>query len=294
MKEKNMVITKRFIWISVAVLVVLLGILAVGNLDYTFSKAIINEHSIWAGFFNMFGEFPAMFGMLVGTAILFGGRKKDVKWRNVLGWILSAPLMLIFSVAVAIMPINYYFEHVEGGIPMLWNLIAVLLAVGLFILTLIIVKKVGNEKMRELRKVGLVLIILVLAEMILVNVIKVLWARPRMRSIDSVDEFVHWYKINGPTGDNELKSFPSGHTANGFIMLAYTMFLPYLKKIKKNWFMIFVIAWGTAVAFSRVVLGAHFLSDVLVGGYITILSFFIIHSIVFKKERKVLDKNDCE
>lgn len=281
-----MVITKRFVWISIVVLVVLLGILAVGNLDYTISKAIINEHSIWAEFFNMFGEFPAMFGMLVGVAILFGGRRKDVKWRNSLGWIISVPFMLLFSFAVVFMPIRYYFEHDPSGVPMIWTIVNLVGAIILFIVTLLIIKKVGNEKLRELRKVGIVLIILVVAEMVLVNVVKILWARPRMRSIESVDEFVHWYRVNGPTGDNELKSFPSGHTANGFVMLAYTMFLPYFKNIKKNWFAAFAIAWGSAVAMSRVVLGAHFLSDVLVGSYITILAFFIIHRIVMGKKMK--------
>ncbi len=281
-----MVITKRFIWISIAVLVCLLGVLAVGNLDYTISKSIINEHSTWANFFNMFGEFPAMLGMLVGVAILFGGRRKEIAWRNVVGWIFSIPFMLLFSFAIVFMPINYYFEHNPNGIPQMWMIIAAVGAIALFAITMLLIKKVSNKKLRELRKIGLILIILVITEMVLVNVVKILWARPRMRSIESVDEFVHWYKINGPSNDNELKSFPSGHAANGWIMLAYTMFLPYLKKMKKNWFMIFAIVWGTGVAVSRVVLGAHFLSDVLVGSYITILAFFMIYKIVMSKKKK--------
>jgi len=281
-----MIITKRFVWISIAVLVVLLGILAVGDLDYAISKSIINPESSWANFFNMFGELPAMLGLLIAVSILFGGRKKDVKWRNIIGYIVSIPLMLIFSFAVAIMPINYYFEHAESSVPMLWYGIAALLAIVLFVLALLIIKKVGNLKLREMRKAGIVLLVLIIAEMLLVNVVKIIWARPRMRSIESADEFVHWYKINGISNDNELKSFPSGHAANAFIMLAYTMFLPYFKKIKKNWALAFALAWGICVSLSRVVLGAHFLSDVLVGSYITIILFFAIYKTIFRNQPK--------
>lgn len=94
-----------------------------------------------------------------------------------------------------------------------------------------------------MRKVGLIFILLVIVEMLLVNAVKITWSRPRMRNLESVDGFVHWYRINGPTFDNEFMSFPSGHTANGFVALAYAMFLPYFEKIKRNWFMVFAIAW---------------------------------------------------
>jgi len=277
-----MVVTKRFIWISIAVLVVLLGVLALGNLDYTISKAMISPDSIWANFFNMFGEMPAMLALLIGTAILYGSRRQEAKWRNITGHIVSLPFMLLFSFMVVIMPVRYYFEYVEKDIPALWMGIAALLAIALFIATLLIIKKLGAEKLRKARKVGLILLILPIGEMLLVNVVKIIWARPRMRSITSVDEFVHWYKINGPSTDEELKSFPSGHTANALVLLAYSVLLPFFEKIKKNWFVAVSVVWGVAVAASRVVLGAHFLSDVLVGGYITILLFFVIYKAILR------------
>ena len=60
-----------------------------------------------------------------------------------------------------------------------------LLAIVLFVLALFIIKKVGNIKLREMRKAGIVLLVLIIAEMLLVNVVKIIWARPRMRSIES-------------------------------------------------------------------------------------------------------------
>lgn len=91
--------------------------------------------------FNLFGEFPAMFGMLVGVSILFGGRQKDKKRRNILGYIFSIPFMLLFSFNVLFMPIRYYFEHAADGIPMLWVIINAVGTVIIFIAALLIIKK---------------------------------------------------------------------------------------------------------------------------------------------------------
>ena len=59
-------------------------------------------------------------------------------------------------------------------------------------------------------------------EIILTEVCKYLWARPRFRylfTLDSFDRFTPWYKINGFNfaEGNEVKSFPSGHTAGAAV-----------------------------------------------------------------------------
>jgi membrane-associated phospholipid phosphatase len=283
--EKNKigsVFMKRFTIISFIVLVVLLIALAIGDWDYTFSSAIINEESIWAEFFNMFGEFPAFFALLVGSTILFSRRNRDVLWRNVLAWVGGILFIGLFSFAITFMPINYAFEHAEEGIPRIWIVIAILMTIGLTIFAVLLAQKHQNT-FSSLNKHAWLLIILVIAEVIMVNLLKGIWARPRMRSIEDISAFKHWYEIAGWTNDNEYKSFPSGHTANGFVSIAYLIFLPYFKSIKPRIFITFAITWGVLVALSRVVLGAHFLSDVLVGSYITIFLFLLLNHLLFKK-----------
>ena len=105
-----------------------------------------------------------------------------------------------------------------------------------------------------------------------------------MRSIDSIDDFRYWYDIQPFAENEEFKSFPSGHTANGMMMFAYIMFIDKIKWIKSNVFIAFAVIWGIVIALSRVVLGAHFFTDVIVALYITILGYAWIHSIVFKRK----------
>ena len=284
-RSRKMVLTKRFYLVSVLILVVLLGVLAIGDLDYSISYMIINKHSIWAEFFNMFGEFPALFGMLLAVVLLYGGRRRDVPWWNILSTVIGVVFILLFSYMVIFLPIRYVFEFDPNGIPMIWNVIILILSAALAIAAFYVAHKHGN-KFVNFKKHAWFFIVLIVSEMLLVNIVKMIWARPRMRSMTDISEFKHWYEINGWQSEEELKSFPSGHTANGFVAIAYMIFVPYFKSIKMNYFIIGAVVWGTMVALSRVVLGAHFLSDVVVGSYITIFLFILWEKVFFRSLKK--------
>ncbi len=275
---------KQFTIGSIIFLVIALTILAMGQIDYNISKSLINRESLWAEFFNLFGEIPAYLGLLVSTVILLGGRKKTNKIWNIIAFCIGSFFTIFFSYSVIFIPVHYIFEFEESGIPK--NISYIVLIVGLVLgLVLIFLANKNNEKLNKLKKQALFIITLVVLETLTVNVLKMAWARPRMRSITSFEEFNYWYQIAGWANDSELKSFPSGHTANSFCILAFYVFLPYFKRIKPSVFLAFGVAWGTCVAISRVVLGAHFLSDVLVGGYVTIFLFLVLNHLFFKNTK---------
>jgi len=276
-----MEIGKKFYIVTISVFVILMAFLAIGDLDYTISSAIINEDSLWARFFDIIGEFPAMLAIIVGVTLLYGGRRRDVTWWNVVSTILAVIFIGLFSYMAVFNPIRYIFHEDMDAITSFAKVVNIILSLAIAVAALYIAHTKG-EKFIEFKKHAWLLIVLVIGEMVLVNVVKILWARPRMRSITDVSEFKHWYEIAGPTGDNELKSFPSGHTANAWIGLAYIIFSQQIKMIKVNHFIIGAVIWGTLVALSRVVLGAHFLSDVLVGSYITIFLFILLERIFIK------------
>ena len=278
-----MVLSKRFYIVSVSIFVVLMTVLAIGNLDFTISSAIINENSLWARFFDIFGEIPAVGGLIVAVTLLYGGRNRSIKWWNIVSSILSVVLISIFSFFMTFSIVRYIFHEDLDTITTLAYVIMGIVALCI-IITALYVAHVKGHKFVDFKRHAWILIVLVLSEMVFVNILKGIWARPRMRSISDVGDFKHWYEINGWTNDNELKSFPSGHTSNGFVILAYMIFVPYIKSIKMRYFIIGAVIWGTLVALSRVVLGAHFLSDVLVGGYITIFLFILFEKVILRKK----------
>lgn len=276
---------KKGMVITTIVLGVLLGILAIGTLDYTVSLNIINRHSHFGEFFNRFGELPAILGLVFSITILYGSRKREKVLNNTVSSIFSIPFLLLFSFMTIFMPIRYVYEFSDTGVPESLMIIIYILSAILFITSVIVVHRFDAESVRKLKKPALVMLILIVSEMVLVNVLKIIWGRPRMRSIDSIEQFRYWYQLMPPAAGQEFKSFPSGHTANGFVMVAWSLFIPQGKFLLKKWAIPFGLTWGFCVALSRILLGAHFLSDVIVGGYITVLLFYLLSNIILK-ERK--------
>jgi membrane-associated phospholipid phosphatase len=106
--------------------------------------------------------------------------------------------------------------------------------------------------------------------------LKEIFKRQRPFYLEGVESEDHW--------NTDGYSFPSGH-AQAAGVLGYTAF-DASKKTKKNWIWYVGIAIMVLVPLSRVYLGQHYLSDVLVG---VTLAFFISH-FTFKLVRTMKDK----
>ena len=104
--------------------------------------------------------------------------------------------------------------------------------------------------------------------------LKIFWGRIRFRDLaENYSNFTPWYYPNGITGN---QSFPSGHAVMSFMMIALFIFIvdkPFYKRII---FKGLIISWGLAVCTSRVVIGAHFTSDVLFGAMIIIVTYLFL------------------
>ena len=123
---------------------------------------------------------------------------------------------------------------------------------------------------------------------LLTDGMKALWGRVRFRDLGpKYAEFTPWYVINGNTGAH---SFPSGHTG-GAAMSYLLMGLPYVSKtFRRRAALCFyaAFAYTVTVAATRLIMGAHYLSDVTVGGTLSftcvLLALFVFEKICCKKE----------
>ncbi len=134
---------------------------------------------------------------------------------------------------------------------------------------------------KKTRKVGIVMMIALIVDALIVNVcLKNYFAR--IRPYDAYEDIIRL------TGIQTEYSFPSGHTAVAFasVMAIYLT----LKKEQKKYF-IFVWIFACCIGFSRLYLGVHYPSDVLVGALVGMMSGWIAYWIVKKKIKK--DKTEC-
>ena len=96
--------------------------------------------------------------------------------------------------------------------------------------------------------------------LIITTLIKVVWGRIRFRDLQQASQFCVWYL---PCHEGGF-SFPSGHTSSFACSLLFLLSLPHTKKygISSR-----IIVWGCILLMmiSRIIMGAHFLSDTVVG-----------------------------
>ena len=131
-----------------------------------------------------------------------------------------------------------------------------------------------------------------------VTALKSIFHRPRYRLLATEEAqaaglyFHNWwnrcgdYKSYMTTLDvtsEEFKSFPSGHAGASMVMTLTVAFLPLVnRKYEKLQLPLFYVglAWALFVSFTRMLVGAHFLSDVSMGALLTSIMLLIANEVV--------------
>lgn len=253
-----------------------------GNIIFFFAAAVIalivavfydlqidielnNPESIFAIWFRNTGEIPSRLICPIAGTVLFYTYKNKI--QQIAGFIITLGGSAYFGYYFG----KYFFIDENQ---MLFSIIygigfgIACLTVGSFI-------KIPDKHKELLRATAITGIIVMFAQITVIEGIKYLWGRVRFRDLiaaGSYGEFTPWYKINGINGN---KSFPSGHTA-GAGMSYLMMLIPFIsKKWKGKTQLCFWIPciYTSTVAFTRLIMGAHYLSDVAVGGTV---SFIIV------------------
>ena len=194
---------------------------------------------------------------------------------------------------------------IGGGYMIAVQIVFALVFAGLVFALLIRVKR---EDIFKFVKLAVLILIVEALYLLLIGAIKTPIGRMRYRTMNAIGDFSYytpWYKINGSRsvgvgGDivqgslsqqealfgatDTCKSFPSGHTycaATSFVLIC----LPDLfERFKKTW--IKAVCWAVpavytlTVAICRIVVGAHFLSDVLIGGTLSFALIIIIREVL--------------
>lgn len=260
--------------------------------DYQISSAVFNTDS-WFGILGAaYGQMPVSLGLILSSVLLFSIMEKRMCIKSVLQGIACVLMCLLGAMQMWMEPMMYIPD-----MNMVFNTIINIVIIGGS--SYLLLRYTKGRDQREVMRVVKFIIFVIFAQLILINIFKPLAARPRMRMLEVTPQahFQNWWEFGTAQktqlmamlgiASEEFKSFPSGHTGSAAVLLAFSV-LPLLhqdSKKAKQWFWIAVVV-TILVAFSRIVMGAHFLSDVTMGFSVSFLCSFVGYRIFFK-ERKV-------
>lgn len=128
------------------------------------------------------------------------------------------------------------------------------------------------------RRACLVLVLTVLLGpgLVVNSVLKPYWGRPRPRQVamfGGVQAYHPWWQ---PGGYGSGKSFPSGHAAMGFAMVAGAVLIPQRYGRWRHAAIGMALGYGLLMGCGRIVQGGHFFSDVLWAGVIVVLITYVL------------------
>ncbi|MDH3267935.1 MAG: phosphatase PAP2 family protein [Ignavibacteria bacterium] len=262
MKKKVLVILLVSVWIILAIIF--------GIYDLEISKSIVNQNSGWSKFLENYGMIPGLLVILSGVYIYYSYIKAE---SDLWSYIQKVVFFLVSSGLIFYL-FDIFLDIAESKNFITFLIISFSISIIIFI-SLHLIKQVQSAI--AIRYAKVVVGMALFGYVILIQGSKYFWGRVRFRELDAAfSQFTPWYSPQGITG---FDSFPSGHAAMGWILLALLILATNKKKWMKYSLFTLIFIWSITLALSRVVIGAHYASDVLFG------SFFIITTFLFFYKR---------
>jgi len=260
------------VWVVLAVLT--------GFFDLEISRSLVNKNSSWAKFLQDYGMIPGiivlLFGIYAYYSYLVTNNSKMWLLKKVFFFI-AANLLILYMLDVLITNFtlseqsgaNYYF--LISGVSVILNSI---------IIVILEIKKIKlSDTSINFSKITIALGLW--GYIICIQLVKTLWGRVRFRELDDLfSNFTPWLLPQGLTG---YDSFPSGHAAMGWIILPLMILMNNKNRWLKYSVFCLICCWAIAVALSRVIIGAHYASDVLFGSFFIIATFYFLTNTTNRK-----------
>ena len=262
------------LFLIVIVIWVILSIIF-GLYDLAISIAVVDEASIWGNFGADYGETPGYGLIAIALATWIGGYIKNLKMQKI-------PSCVIIVIGLLFIILGDDVRDFSVGLSMI---IPVILLIIFY----------WNKDLGKYRSISAAISLLAIVNPLLfVQITKILCGRVRFRNLDlGYTNFTPWFLPPGISGGG--KSFPSGHTAMSFMFIPLLIPLSKMllekngRKILAEILIIIVIGWAIFVGLSRIVVGAHYASDVLFsGGAACIITLLLYKWIYVKRSNKLL------
>ena len=264
---------KKRILLVIAILTFIILCFVFNEYDLNISVNLTKYDNGFYETFDDYGELPVYVGPILFGVVYFYLSKKIIYKLMSLGITGVAYLVAIYKI----------FDNKEIELSLSNIVLIIGIALILFLATVYAFSKVNKDILVNLKDLALVGLITTIASVACVEVLKLTWGRVRFRDLSSdYSEFTNLFTVNGYTGN---KSFPSGHTNAATSILLISLMIP--RFTNKKWIKYLVASlcfvYIAFVAVSRIVVSAHYASDVMVGFVVGLLTISLTYYILKRK-----------
>ena len=293
---------KKRYHLLIIICLLLAGFILGSIFDYQIDQAIFIENNAFGLIMASFGVYPCYMGL----AFIGGGLLTTTLKRKDLHLLIRIACygLSVAAYGMAIYLCGREWPSTNGyDVPHLaWlsYLISAVVFTGVFVGAFFVCKK-GNQK--QLWNILVVMtVVFVIALLPAGFVIKLIIHRPRYRYAVRLGAtgFKNWWEmfpsykelVGTSVGGHlltkeEFKSFPSGHSGTGMIMTMFLSFASFFfPKLKGKETLLFYIgaAFGFVMMFSRLLVGAHYLTDTCMGSLIVMVVFYLVNEFALRKK----------
>ena len=299
------VFTKRNIMVALAICLIFAALMAVATIyDLQINHAVADldkgyiSSNLFGRFFETVGILPIYLLTAFSAMIIYHYLAKLGK--KVI-YIVIRVVMIIASVGLLFYMWNQIFEYLGDHYGFAHQLDGITYKLGFALLGLVsagviyyLVSKFKPATLNKLIAWAVIVVITAALSRGLSELLKFFAGRPRYRTMFVLNDFsIHraWYEFQGKVTVTEdmfalgvasdaFKSFPSGHVNATAMLIALTALPSMFEKTNnlkcKILVIVATVALTVLVMFSRMVMGAHFLSDVVAGYFLTVVSYFVV------------------
>ena len=294
-----------------AVLILLIALTIIGSVcDYEIASAVYIGQTPKENFFGILFAFIGIIPTFVGWSFLassilclskkYVDNKINRRWLTAFAILLFVLSFFYFCNTLMMVNSNAFSVHWAIAYP-----VGIIILLGAGILGY---KLSEQSKDPKLLNTVLTLSIVSLIVMIIIMSTKGIMNRPRFRFVieaSNPDFFKNWWQsgkdIKASMAEaaisDEFSSFPSGHSA--YSMFAFFLFpalADYVEKLKKYRVLLALsgFIWWCLTAFSRMTVGAHYLTDVSIAAIVAVFVWQITNLIncVILKRKITNTRND--
>lgn len=296
-----MKITKIERFIIYPILIGLLVLFAFFDLDITHS--LYNPESIFGRLGENLAEAPFQMLCVFACLLLFKTRNKSSKGLDIGLGILFMTLAIIFAGYSGGRVISYTKRY-GWDASLQWPL-AIAFGLFNFVVPALFAWKAKIEDRNKAIAISLFIVIMWILSFVLMNALKFLWHRPRWRYLVTTEDpdagFVPFYILGCNGGfESNYASFPSGHTINAIGVISISLLGYCFPSLDKSAFplRLFAYVWAILCAISRIIMGAHFASDVTAGFFVGFLLFDLMSTFFLpffvKKTNEIISKSKAK